>query len=352
MKIDSNNGFTLLRILAATLVLITHTYVVLGITGGDIFERNQIVGLSKLGVDSFFIMSGFLVTLSLMRSGNLLTFALNRAIRIIPGLAIAVIVTAFIVGPLVSTEPNYLSDARTWSYLYNILIFNLHPFLPGVFEDHAVAVVNGSLWTLPLEVLCYAGLAILAFSGGIKTRIIMLLAIVMLYLHLTDTFTREASFLTVPQLFMNELGYLFLAGSLLASCKDKIPLNWMATAISVGAIVCGYAFGGADWHNAALIYLLLLPYTIISAALLLKRFSFLNKHDISYGVYIYGFVVQQLIVSLFPNLKNPEAFMLLSIVLSYLAGYASWKLVEKPSLSLKKYFAFATTQPAPVQNPI
>jgi peptidoglycan/LPS O-acetylase OafA/YrhL len=97
IKIDVLNGFTFIRIVAAILVLVTHSYVILGLQG-DPFERMGVIAFSKLGVDAFFVISGYLVTLSLCRNNNLLDFAKNRAIRILPGLAVAVLVSVFFGG--------------------------------------------------------------------------------------------------------------------------------------------------------------------------------------------------------------------------------------------------------------
>lgn len=334
-EIDTRNGFTFIRLLAATLVLVTHTYVVLGIEGGDLLERNGYIGLSKIGVDSFFTVSGYLVTLSLLRNGSIFQFALNRSLRIFPGLAVAVFVSVFLVGPVVSVDADYIKSPQAWSYLRNIFPFCLQPYLPGVFVGQEISVVNGSLWTLPLELLCYVALAILAWAGVVQLRFITLLVVSMLYLHLHDTFMRDASFLGVSQLFLNELGYLFFSGALLALTKNKLPLHWGLTVLLVLFIGGGFVFDGGDWHNSAFVYLLFWPYVLISAGLLLKRFYFFNGFDVSYGVYIYGFVVQQCMVFFFPALKDPVLFMLISIGLSFGAGWLSWVCVERPFLRLK-----------------
>lgn len=333
--VDTRNGFTFIRLLAATLVLVTHAYVVLGIEGGDLLERNGYIGLSKLGVDSFFVVSGYLVALSLQRNESILRFILSRCIRIFPGLAVAVFVTVFLVGPLITADSNYMGHPQMWGYLGNMLPFYLQPYLPGVFVGQPVAVVNGSLWTLPLELLCYMSLAVLAWAGVVRARFIVLLVASMLYLHLHDTFMRDAHFLGVSQLFLNELGCLFFSGVLLALLKDKLPLHWGVTLAAVIFIIMAFLLGRGDWHYPAFVYLLLWPYSLISAGLLLRRFHFLNRFDVSYGVYIYGFVVQQCMVFLLPGLTDPVLFMLLSIVVSFCVGLLSWTLVERPFLRLK-----------------
>jgi peptidoglycan/LPS O-acetylase OafA/YrhL len=240
------------------------------------------------------------------------------------------------VGPLVSNDPSYFYRTEAWHYLLNILIFKLHPYLPGVFVGQAVENVNGSLWTLPVEVLCYTMLIVLAWAGAVNARFVALLMILMLAMHLNDTFVRDRTFLTVPQLFLNELGYLFFSGSFLALVKERLPVGWTFTAAAATVIAGGYFLRGSDWHPVAFVYLLLWPYTIISSALLLKKMAFMNRFDISYGVYIYGFVIQQCLAFFVPSLKDPILFAILSIIFSCCVGFASWEFVEKPCINLKK----------------
>lgn len=347
MVADKRNAFTLVRLIAASLVIITHTYVVLGMEHGDIFERNGLIGLSKLGVDAFFVISGYLVTLSMLRNDSLITFFTNRALRILPGLIVSILITIFFFGYLTTNYSGYLLSSETWQYLYNSILFNIHPHLPGVFTSNATPVVNGSLWTLPLEVLCYAAIMVLAWTRAFNWRFLIIVLAIMLTLHLHDTFQREKYVLTVSSLFLNELGYLFLYGALMAHLKDKLVMSWYIVIPAVAAIVWSFMNNKGDWHFSAGFYLVLWPYCLISICTLFKSAHILNKFDYSYGIYIYGFVIQQTIVHLFPELTNVYTFTALSLFFSAIAGAASWHLVEKPALDLKK--KHFSTKPLKVQ---
>ena len=329
------NGFTFVRIVAAVLVLYTHSYVVLGL-GRDPLDTVAGIAFSRIGVDSFFVISGFLLALSLRRNDNLRIFTRNRALRIVPGLAAVVVISVFVVGPLLSNDASYFARATTWRYLLNAFIFPLQPYLPGVFVGQPNEVVNGSLWTLAYEVLCYVALAGLTASGALRTRFLAVAAALLLFAHMRDTFPREQLILAISTLFLNEFAYLFFSGALLASVVHRLPVRWPLTIGACGIVLVGFCQGQSDWHRAFLPYYLLWPYIVISAALLWKRFAFLDKLDISYGVYVYGFVVQQCLVHYVPALRLPLAFAACSILLSCIAGYLSWTLVERPSMTLKR----------------
>ena len=102
----------------------------------------------------FFAISGFLVTASLLKRG-LVDYTISRALRIYPALAVCVFATVFILGPALTrlSLSEYFSHPTTWNFLTNALLFmNMVWTLPGVFESNVLPAVNGSLWTLPVEV--------------------------------------------------------------------------------------------------------------------------------------------------------------------------------------------------------
>lgn len=334
MAADKRNAFTLVRLIAASLVIITHTYVVLGMDQGDIFERNGFIGLSKIGVDAFFVISGYLVTLSMKRSDSLTNFLFKRSMRIMPGLCVSLLITILLFGYLATNSDHYILNRETWKYMYNALLFNMHPYLPGVFKSNHIDVVNGSLWTLPLEVICYASIMLLSWSKAFNWRLLLILMVLMLTLHMHDTFSKDKDVLTVPALFLNELGYLFFYGSLLAHLKDRIIISWYITVPLVALIIWSSFHNHGDWHFSAGFYLVLWPYCLISICTLFKSAHILNKFDYSYGIYIYGFVIQQSIVHFIPGLTSIYYFAFLSLMLSSIAGAISWHFVESPVIKI------------------
>lgn len=157
---SKNNNFNLLRLIAAFAVLISHSYP-LATGDGNAETLKKLIGitLGHISVDIFFITSGFLITASLLRSKSITDYILARLLRIYPALIASTILTAFILGPLVTSIklPDYFSYA-TFTYIIknSLLIFGVQFELPGVFINVPWKnAVNGSLWTLPYELKMY-----------------------------------------------------------------------------------------------------------------------------------------------------------------------------------------------------
>ena len=162
------NNFDILRLVAAWLVLFSHSY---GLYYGSTDWFHQTLGYeqaSSIGLNIFFTISGYLVTASYINQPRFTSFMLKRILRIVPGLFVVLALSALIMGPLVTTLPlsTYFTETATYKYIRGALVFTIKYFLPGVFADLPFpAAVNGSLWTLKIEARCYLLIGILgAFS--------------------------------------------------------------------------------------------------------------------------------------------------------------------------------------------
>src|SRR4051812_32564152 len=147
------NNFDALRLYAALMVIYGHGFNMTGGIGPGLWG----VPFARVGLDVFFAISGYLVTDSWERAPWLHTYLWKRALRILPGLIACVALSALLLGPLVSHLPpeRYFTDLSTYKYLANIAFYQ-RLYLPGVFEGlHFSGVVNGSLWSLLPEALCY-----------------------------------------------------------------------------------------------------------------------------------------------------------------------------------------------------
>ncbi len=165
------NNFDFLRFFAAALVLFAHCYPLVGRKMDE--PLTVLTGYEKGGgiaVGIFFVISGYLITASYLNSRSPVSFLTKRALRILPALTVAVLLSAFVIGPMVTSWrlDNYLTSAKTWEYLKNILLITEYE-LPGVFNQNVYPdVVNGSLWTLPLEVMMYMGVLALGLVGFLR----------------------------------------------------------------------------------------------------------------------------------------------------------------------------------------
>lgn len=153
IPVDRRNNFDALRLVASLAVVAGHAWPLTGVSaaprlGGHLVHHDAVY--------VFFAISGFLITTSWFRSPHPLRYLRNRALRIFPALVLVVIATVFVIGPLVTSSPDYLGEPATWSYLGNIALVAQYE-LPGVFQANPVTAVNGSLWTLGAEFACYLG---------------------------------------------------------------------------------------------------------------------------------------------------------------------------------------------------
>lgn len=328
------NGFTALRLFCAFLVLFTHSYVVVGHGSEEpLLHFTRTVPFSSLGVDSFFAISGFLVCGSLLRNSNPLTFLRSRALRIFPGLIVVVALTVFVAGPLLTKDPGYWSNADTWKYLWVATVYGYHEYMPGMFWENPLHVVNGSLWTLPLEFTCYLLLLGLSWARALSARSVVIVIAAMLTFDLGGAFHPHDYIFQMELWRLNRFAILFFGGALLAVLGDRVPYH-RGVALGMAVLVGALLVFEEEWRYAFPPYFLLLPYILVTAARSLKSLSWLNKWDASYGVYIYGALVQQAIYQLMPGI-GPRRMTLYSAPIVLACGVLSWLLIEKPALSLK-----------------
>lgn len=165
-----DNNFNLIRLVAAVAVLVSHAApLTQGRGTPEPLARLTGHTLGTLAVYVFFVASGFFVAGSLSRRGPA-GFALARARRILPGLAVSLLLVTFVLGPAVTTRTlaDYFAAPGTAAFLIRGLL-PLDPLytLPGVFADNPYPTVEGSIWTLAYEIACYAGLALTALAAGI-----------------------------------------------------------------------------------------------------------------------------------------------------------------------------------------
>ena len=341
------NNFDGLRLLAALQVVFFHAGHHLGV---PLDPANPFVALAAAfpGVPVFFVISGFLISLSWERHPNVLSYSRNRALRIFPALWVCLaisIVLATTVGGV-----NFLR-LETLPWLGAQLSIGQF-FNPGFLRGYGVGVLNGSLWTIPVELQFYVALPIMYWCFRLLSkrraadRPIALLALLSLavqagYLMMSET---GATSTAVKLLGVTVAPYLwmFLLGMLLQRNFDRLsPVLigkggwWLAGAAALALVLLPFDVGGTD-ANPNPIVMALLAVGVVSCAFTVPRLSarMLRGNDISYGVYIYHMVI----VNVFVELSAPGTFGMLATVvaLTLLAGWFSWRLVERPCLALKR----------------
>ena len=175
LAVGRANNFNLLRFVAASIVLLFHCFALTGHKTSELPVPTTIgfMDLGLLGVAIFFAISGFLIAQSVTRSRSIFRVVTARALRILPALALSTLFCVVFIGPLATSLPQgeYWTDIRTWRYLFHTVALDPQIRLPGVFEHNPYPpAVNGSLWTIPIEVWCYGVLAVAALVGLCRSR--------------------------------------------------------------------------------------------------------------------------------------------------------------------------------------
>jgi peptidoglycan/LPS O-acetylase OafA/YrhL len=331
--LDRHNNFDALRLLAASSVILSHAILLAtGQQDSDPLMRlshGQLV-LGVAGVFAFFVISGYLVTQSWEQTRSLPRFAAKRALRIFPGLAVCILVLTFLLGPVVTnlSLPEYFDAYGTYDFLVaNLLLHTDHNSLPGVwFTGQAIGnVVDGPLWSLPVEVAMYAMLAALGLIRAIRLPVLGgLLALGLVCLWFDTTRYYE---------FVGSVGWMvgfFVAGMALHRL-GPVVLRWPLALAALVGLVATAQFG---------LFLLLFPifggYLIIYLALD-RRIPVLPAArfgDLSYGLYIYGWPVEQAVLYFRPG-TGPVGLFLIAFPLTAAVALLSWHLVEKRALRWK-----------------
>lgn len=342
-----DNNFNLIRFLAAFAVLFSHSFPIL--YGSNANEPLIALGLGitlgELAVDIFFVTSGFLVFASLIRSENLFVFSVARGLRIFPGLLVMLVIVIFLIGPLLSTATlrGYFSHIQTIRYfvinatLLPAVYFGGHDWLPGVFTNNAFKnSVNGSLWTLPIELVMYIGLGgMWAFSWVAQRKRSTLLVFTVL-----STCVALFAFAIFTQIIsvkwygkVTEMAYMFFCGSILYMFRNHIRLSHPPALVAATVLLVAAGIGSKAFHVA---YLILLPYLLLYLAYVPKGVvrHFNRIGDYSYGIYIYAFPIQQAVAALLPGVA---VFGMIGIsgVVTLALAVGSWHLVEKRAMKIR-----------------
>lgn len=331
-------GFDGLRLILSLWVFTLHSFVVCwgpdfaGEFAANPFHRIMITPVLPM----FFIVSGYLVTGSALRTRNTLTFLAFRALRIAPALVVEVTLSAILLGPLLTekTLADYFSDPLFARYFLNIT-GSLHLFLPGLFESNPVSgIVNLNLWTLKPEFYCYLLIALLIFSKLIFNRTYFSSLAIVVLLAAAAYVIRGKNL----QNFLAVVDWKFLILSFILGClayhwNHRIVVSH-GRAIAAAPVAC-LAF----MHPSLILFGLLAATYLVVYVGMFKLYppGFLRNGDYSYGIYLFGFPIQQTLVHFLPSeFTNGFTVLLLGLPLTVALAMLSWSLVEKPTLELKK----------------
>ena len=329
-----NNNLDLVRVVLACLVIVGHASILNG--AGDwvdpftyLFKFTDFAGLA---VKLFFFISGLVVANSLITKKSATHFVVSRVFRLLPALFFVLIVTVFVFGPILTTlsSGDYFSNLDHLKYIFNNLILKIEYPLPGVFITNTYPlVVNGSLWSLSYEVCCYIGLlgTFLILQGQHrkywKYIFLVLLADTLLPNRIIFAFLG-----TNPDFYL--LPVIFGFGTLCAVYADKITIDIKLLA---GMCLIWFLFKSTTYAQLSFMLAASIAVLYVSSNQYVLRLK--PRYDISYGIYLWGFLVQQILFQYFGHLPV-VLHSLLAIVISMGLAVITHVFIEKPFMDIGK----------------
>jgi len=327
----ATTGFDYLRIGLATAVLTWHSIILS--TGSTPLDRALWSGpfrfLPAAILPMFFALSGFLVSASLERT-RLHQFLTLRVLRIVPALAVVVVLSALILGPAFTTLPlrQYFTSPEFGGFFLNIVAM-VHVTLPGVFEHNPdPRFIASQLWTIPFEFQCYLALAILSLFNLLRDRRALAQIIVLAALAATVVATLLSPVSPYDHVPGHVLILCFLAAVSLYHYRDAIPDS---PRLAMGAALA--AAVALEIPNAS--YLAAFPVAYLTVWFGLRNPPRIPFGDLSYGVYLLHFPIEQTIMHLFPGADSWWRLTLMTLPPTFVCAWLSWNLVERQILGRK-----------------
>jgi peptidoglycan/LPS O-acetylase OafA/YrhL len=332
------NNFDAVRLLAAAVVIFGHAHPLTSTPDSGLMGNS----VQALAVKIFFIISGYLICTSWTLDPRPISYLLKRSLRIFPALIVICIFTIFVVGPALTSlsTGHYFGTLHTYAYFKNVFLSPVYD-LPGLFADNRYPIaVNGSLWSLPIEFAMYLVLPfICSFDRLMNSRMVVLCSTIALCAFSVH-FVRMSVPASHPVIYGTDLisaldvAPYFMIGALVKRMNWESLLNPVLALFFIGIVALIPPTTAV--HDEIILYLLL-PYVVLTFALSSHRLlqSAGRFGDFSYGLYLYGFLVQQCVNDLTGNALSALQNAAISLPVALVLAYISWHLVEKPMLSLK-----------------
>lgn len=333
-----DNNLNLIRILAAGAVLVSHAFAL--VAGDEMAEPLRAttgLSLGQYAVAIFFGISGLLIARSFDRRQTFAHFCIARFLRLWPALLVVLTLTAFALGPIVTSlrTSEYFASLQTWAYVpRNASLAFRNDLLPGVFGRNPYgAATNGSLWSLFYEVACYAGVVVIGCIGGLRRKpLFAAFFLAVLIAHGWSVFAAPSGGIAYRLDIMFFVGLPFALGMAVYVWRESVRLSPQGLAfvwVMVLAVSSTAFFSSAIM--AALVYTSLWLAFVPKGTVL--RYNDLG--DFSYGVYIFAYPVQQTLVDLWPG-HSPWLNIAASVPVTLTLSIASWHLIEKRALAYSK----------------
>jgi peptidoglycan/LPS O-acetylase OafA/YrhL len=344
------NNFDALRLLAAILVIVGHSFELLdrphfGLKGDPFANLTRTDSLGAIAVITFFSISGYLVANSLSRCDSIGEFLWKRALRVLPALWVLIAVSVFFWGPGLTNLSlgDYFRSPVTHDYL-SWMLLRIREVLPGVFDANPrTAGFNGSLWTLPMEIRCYAALALVGLFRRRFLKPALCLGIAMLLVAAARTIIKNPFRFPgfgLESTIIVKLTLPFFVGAAVALWRKE---RWLVPRLGVALFFVLCAIGMLPYPSHTWMWLpfcLVVGYCALAIGFHTKPLlsSITQRGDFSYGLYLWAFPVQQTIISFFPQV-HVAALIVVTFLVTSLCAVLSWHFVEAPMLRDKHRYS-------------
>ena len=327
-----SSNVNLCRFLCAALVILCHAYP-LTYNTTDAMARftNGQCSLGGLAVAILFFFSGLYVTKSMTRRSGVGEYIKARCIRIFPPLILVVLLCILIVGPICTnlSVGSYFANTSTYMYLLNGITIPVHN-LPGVFTSSIYAsTVNGSLWTMSIELACYIALLIcykIYCKSGKKKACLVVLAVVIVAGCFGLCILAEK----IPALGIFSAAVVpilaFFIGTAYYIGRNIVTLDWRLGLAGIIILIVAARF---PFYN--LVLLLVMPYVVLSLTLGTKQILQKRKLlELSYEMYLLGWPIQQILICNLHIGTSPWTNFLIALPVDILISWLVFQIAEKP----------------------
>ena len=336
LSASRENNCNLVRFAAASLVVASHSFALAGHPAYEPIARLlRIFDGGSLAVLTFFSLSGYLVAQSWATRPSWLAFCEARALRIFPALFVVSVLTVLVIGPIATQlRPGaYFASIPTREYVPCTIALLQSCAVPGVFASNPIPhAANGSLWTISVEVACYACVVLVGVLGLATHRFLLVIVIAML--ALAETLSTNAVIGWFPHsnaIVTSRLVGAFACGALFFVFGRWIPLSRLVLAGFV--LLVGATFGTVLFAHALIVAICYAVLYVAFAPSMQVRW-FPKRIDVSYGLYLVAFPIQQLLVSAL-RVERPVVLFVLAYPLALALAWLCWEFVERRCLALK-----------------
>jgi peptidoglycan/LPS O-acetylase OafA/YrhL len=320
-----SNNFDFLRFAAAAAIVVTHAYALrLGYVGIGMYDPLALMAQAGLAV--LLVTSGYLIAASWESTASASRFAWKRFLRVIPALIPLIVLTLFVIGPLMTSLP----PAEYFTALFSPAGLATVPFFEngsaiGLFQGNPWTYVNGSLWTIPVEVFMYGVVAALGI-GGLLHRGGAIPAIAAVNLLLWIYWFDD------PRLAKVRFTLYFLVGAYLYIHRERIAYR-----PAVAGVLLLVLAASALTPYLTVAGVIAIPYlTVYAAHIPVPLLNTFGRHgDFSYGIYIYHYPIQQTLIQVTENAISLSALCALSFLATFAFAFLSWHLIEKRAMAAK-----------------